>query len=143
MKKQILAGLFIISAISFALPPKGQTPGVPRHIRHFEYFHHDGLRIGRALEYLPPHLQKEFDLTNLNIEEKEIAVKKLLLEEKIDWNKISGINREIAILRADLKTKLQQYFIENPIPEPVRPVPLAERKPNPPVEEKIKPIKKL
>ncbi|NME36158.1 MULTISPECIES: hypothetical protein [Fusobacterium] len=118
MKKQILAGLFILSTIALAHPTR--VHGTPKYTKNYEYFHHEGFKGGKMFNCLTPQLQKEFRRTNLDIREKEIQVKKLLLDDKIDWNKVEDLNKEIALERAQLKTKLQKYFVENPIPEPAR-----------------------
>ncbi|MCI6152727.1 hypothetical protein [Fusobacterium perfoetens] len=118
MKKQILAGLFILSTIALAHPTKIQ--GTHKYKKQFECSQYSNFKSKKMSNCLSPELQKEVKKTNLEIQEKEIQVKRLILEEKIDWNKVEELNKEIALERAKLKTKMQKYFVENPIPEPIK-----------------------
>lgn len=76
---------------------------------------------------LPPHLHKmkkmkeyrknpEMEKVRISIEEKKLAIRKELLNEKPDWNKIEKLNIDIATQEAKIKTFYMKESYEKEYP---------------------------
>lgn len=79
----------------------------------FAGMHHGGMRnpaghhMGRECGY--PRNEK----ARIFIDERRLEIRKELLNEKPDWNKIQRLNSEIADKRAEIKTENMKYRFEN------------------------------
>lgn len=58
--------------------------------------------------YATPEMQKSM----IDIEQKELDIKKEMLEDKVDWNKVEKLNKEIAQIKADIQTKVMKQHFE-------------------------------
>lgn len=77
------------------------------HMRNGER-HCNGHRGGRH------HIKnKEVQANQLDIAEKKIALKREIMKDTPDWNKVEQLNREIGALRAENKTIMMKERIAN------------------------------
>lgn len=131
MKKFILVGFITVvtSISSFAKEPAPPKPRLKEHIDLVKLDLKKPER-DRIIETMPKELGKQLQLMQLDIEQKELNLRKLFLNEPIDWKKVEEENKQIAISEAMLKTQLQKFLIEKgtevpPVP-PVPPKPLPK-----------------
>lgn len=107
MKKMIITGLMIVSmgSIAFAADLNSELDAKP----------------------LPPHLHRmqklknekrnpEMEKVRIMIDEKRLEIRKELLNNKPDWNKIEKLNVEIATQEAKLKTCRMRESYESKYP---------------------------
>lgn len=75
----------------------------------------------------------------LDIEEVELSIKRLFLEEPVNWEKIQKENEKISLIEAKIKTEIQKFLWEKEKEKPVPP-PISEPKEIvPPQPPKVKP----
>lgn len=58
--------------------------------------------------YATPEMQKNM----IDIEQKELDIKKAMLEDKVDWNKVDKLNKEIGEIRAKMQTEMMKKNYE-------------------------------
>lgn len=110
MKKYVLICSFIISAFTFAAShdkhkdssqqnavcncnsPMMQIPG----------WKGDEKLMKSSMMYVAPEMQKNM----IEIEQKELDIKKALLDDKVDWNKVGKLNKEIGEIKANIRTEV-------------------------------------
>lgn len=120
MKKLIIISSFIISAISFAAPnnsaaPQGQKP--PMHNEMMDFPSVSGgkkefNKMKAMFSKLTPETKKEVQKYMIDIEQKELDVKKLLLNDKVDWDKVGELNKEVGDIRAKIQTEFMKAHYE-------------------------------
>lgn len=59
-----------------------------------------------------PEMKKEMAKQQIQVEEKQLELHKALAEDKIDWNKVGKINRELSDIKADNETKMWKMHSE-------------------------------
>ncbi|MDP0488466.1 MAG: hypothetical protein Q7K48_08680 [Fusobacterium sp. JB021] len=121
-KKNILIGLTLISALSFAQGGNNdqketmkkeycntQTKNV--NLKHSNEQHHEKMMGSqkRKKSNLPKELKLELDKKRIHVQELNLSVKKMLLEEKVDWNKVEETNKNIGLTKAEIKTSIQKF----------------------------------
>ncbi|MFK4785289.1 hypothetical protein [Fusobacterium sp. MFO224] len=122
-KKNILIGLTLISALSFAQGQESNgnnqmrsTECLPTQNRMVTVKHSNNnmhrqiivQKTGKSIN-LPKELKLELDKKRIRIQELNLSVKRMLLEEKVDWNKVKETNKNIALLKADIRTSVQKF----------------------------------
>ncbi|MEG0134375.1 MAG: hypothetical protein RR476_02695 [Cetobacterium sp.] len=110
MKKMLIVGTLVLSALTFA---KGHGD-MACNMQGMS-----GMGKGHSRMILTPEQQKLRSENSIAIQEKKLQVKKLLLNEKIDWTKVETVNKDIAILQAKQKTemmKIRNTAMANPMP---------------------------
>lgn len=104
--KKLLIGSFMIFAV-------GSTA--------FAGMHHNGYGNGDYKKYhCSPNIERaefhkksfEFKKLGVSLDEKRLELRKELLNEKPDWNKIEKINNDIALEKSKFKTKMMKERFE-------------------------------
>ncbi|WP_438588023.1 hypothetical protein [Cetobacterium sp.] len=69
--------------------------------------------------YTTPEMQKNM----IDIEQKELDIKKAMLDDKVDWSKVEKLNKEIGEIRAKMQTEMMknQYEMMKAAPAPTTP----------------------
>lgn len=123
-KKNILIGLTLISALSFAqeknfnsneqLAPNTKiecnSQMINKHNSN-EMMHRKSMRKIN----LPKDLKLTLDKKRITMQELELSIKKILLEDNVDWNKVLETNKKISSIQAEVRTSLQKFKHENKI----------------------------
>lgn len=117
MKKLLISSIMIlaIGSIAFAVPEPEFDP-----------------------KPLPPHLHKmqkmerhrrdpEMEKVRIMIDESKLQIRKELLNENPDWNKIEKLNIDIATQEAKLKTRRMRESYEAKYPAPPAPAPIENK----------------
>lgn len=117
-KKNILIGLTLISALSFAqeknfTDKENLDPNVkieynsqmmnrnnPNKMMH---------RKPMKKVDLPKDLKLKLDRKRITMQELDLSVKKILLEDNVDWNKVLETNKKISSIQAEIRTSLQKF----------------------------------
>ena len=58
--------------------------------------------------YATPEMQKNM----IDIEQKQLDIKKAMLDDKVDWNKVEKLNKEIGEIRAKMQTEMMKNQYE-------------------------------
>ena len=53
---------------------------------------------------MTPEMQKDM----IDIQQKELDIKKEMLENKVDWNKVEKLNKEVGEIRAKMQTEMMK-----------------------------------
>lgn len=88
--------------------------------------------LDKILDMANKEQQKKIKKIEIDIEERELKIKRIFLEKPVNWEKIQEENEKIALLEAKLKTNIQKVLYEK----------LEDEKPVKKLEDR-KPIKKL
>ncbi|MDX8335253.1 hypothetical protein [Candidatus Cetobacterium colombiensis] len=59
--------------------------------------------------YMTPEMQKNM----IDIEQKELDIRKAMLDDKVDWNKVEKLNKEIGEIRAKMQTDMMKKNYES------------------------------
>ncbi len=109
MKKILIVGMLALGTMTFANSHENQK-GHKRNTRHEECVmkNMEGNNFNKSMSGKKRIKSKEEIKNNIEIQEKKIAIKKLMLNENIEWNQIEKINLEIAQLHAKNKTEMMK-----------------------------------
>lgn len=123
-KKNILIGLTLISALSFAQEKNFNSNEQLNPNTKIEYnsqmnnknnqkkmIHRKSIR---KID-LPKDLKLTLDRKRITMQELDLSIKKLLLEDNVDWNKVLETNKKISSIQAEVRTSLQKFKHENKI----------------------------
>lgn len=133
MKKLLTVGLLVISASAFAFGGHHYTENGHHYTRIIS---NDGERTicevrtshrmdGRhrdMMRNMPKHLSDSLEKTRIEISQRKLNIRRLFLEDPVDWKKVEEENTQIGILQGQMKTKIQRYMMEEegkPIPKPI------------------------
>ena len=58
---------------------------------------------------LPKDLKLKLDKKRITMQELDLSVKKILLEDNVDWNKVLETNKKISSIQAEIRTSLQKF----------------------------------
>ncbi|MBC2855566.1 hypothetical protein H3N56_03525 [Cetobacterium sp. 2A] len=120
MKKMLIVGTLVLSALTFAKghgDMGGRNMGTMTTACNMQGM--SGMGKGHSRMILTPEQQKLRSENSIAIQEKKLQVKKLLLNEKVDWTKVENVNKDIAILQAKQRTemmKIRNTAMANPMP---------------------------
>ena len=96
MKKILLLGLLVVSSAAFATNYHNSNY---THNKHHNNCYNNAINLTDAQ-------RREIRDYKLDIQEKKLKISRLLNSEKIDWNQIENLNKEIALSRAKLNTEM-------------------------------------
>ena len=145
MKKYFLIGSFIISTFTFAashdshqnhsqqnmmndnMPAMMQSQGTDcpkcnmmQNMTQMPGWKADKKMMKSNMMYATPEMQKNM----IDIEQKELDIKKAMLDDKVDWNKVEKLNKEIGEIRAKMQTEMMKKnydMMKNPpVAEPTK-----------------------
>lgn len=122
MKKLLVVGTLILSAGAFAAGGHSGHSGNGKKVAG----NNNGCTMmggktgGRMMANLTPEQQKVMQRDMIAIQEKQLEVRKAMAEDKVDWNKVEKLNKEVANLRATHKTQMMKYMAENPQTVPAK-----------------------
>lgn len=133
MKKLLTVGLLVISASAFAFGGHHYTENGHHYTRIIS---NDGERTicevrtshrmdGRhrdMMRNMPKHLSDSLEKIRIEISQRKLNIRRLFLEDPVDWKKIEEENTQIGILQGQMKTKIQRYMMEEEgktIPKPI------------------------
>ena len=143
MKKYVLVCSFIISAFTFAashdnhqdhvqqntmndMPMmQSQNANCPtcnnmmQNMTQMPGWKSDKKMMKSNMMYATPEMQKNM----IDIEQKQLDIKKAMLDDKVDLNKIEKLNKEIGEIRAKMQTEMMknQYEMMKAAPAPTTP----------------------
>lgn len=117
-KKNILIGLTLISALSFAQEKdfnsnEKLTPNAK--IEYNSQMNNKGKqnkmvhRKSMRKINLPKDLKLTLDKKRITMQELDLSIKKILLEDNVDWNKVLETNKKISSIQAEIRTSLQKF----------------------------------
>lgn len=95
MKKLIFVALLVVSSAAFA--NNYHNPNFRHHKNHNNCYNAVNLTDAQ---------RREIRDYKLDIQEKKLKISRLLNSEKIDWNQIENLNKDIALSRAKLNTEM-------------------------------------
>ena len=95
MKKLIFVALLVVSSVAFA--NNYHNSNSRHHKNHNNCYNNLKLTDSQ---------RREIRNYRLDIQEKQLKVSRLLNSEKIDWNEVENLNKEIAISKAKLNTEM-------------------------------------
>jgi len=117
-KKNILIGLTLISALSFAQEKNfNDNENLDSNVK-IEYNsqmmnrNNPNKTIQRKPMRkinLPKDLKLKLDKKRITMQELDLSVKKILLEDNVDWNKVLETNKKISSIQAEIRTSLQKF----------------------------------
>lgn len=123
-KKNILIGLTLISALSFAqekdfnsnekLTPNAKieyNSQMNNKSKQNKMVHRKSMRKIN----LPKDLKLTLDKKRITMQELDLSIKKILLEDNVDWNKVLETNKKISSIQAEIRTSLQKFRHNNKI----------------------------
>lgn len=120
MKKYIVLGVLALSAASFA---KGNGMGNNGHDGKMNSKRNnkgamvcpvDGTTMRRDGKMALTHEQQKLRTqSSIAIQEKQLAVRKEMAKDNVNWTNIEKLNREMANLRADQQTQMMKFRVEN------------------------------
>lgn len=114
MKKLVIGSLMVLALGTTAFAKMDNERNFADKGYHHSMNHREeGRHCGRR--------SPENEKSRILIEEKRIEIRKELLNEKPNWNKIEKLNNEIALERAKNKTEHMKYRFEN---DKVKPMPV-------------------
>ncbi|WP_163468898.1 hypothetical protein [Fusobacterium sp. IOR10] len=126
-KKNILIGLTLISALSFAqeknftdkenLDPNfkiecnSQMMNRNNSSNMMNRNNPDKMMQRKQMKKvdLPKDLKLKLDKKRITMQELDLSVKKILLEDNVDWNKVLETNKKISSIQAEIRTSLQKF----------------------------------
>lgn len=104
MKKLIVLGTLVLSAAAFSAGHQnsGNMMGSGGMMKGMScpMMSHDSM--------MTPEMQKEMQQKMIAMDEKELEIKKALAEDKIDWDKVGKLNKELADMKADMQTQMMK-----------------------------------
>ncbi|MBC2851858.1 hypothetical protein H5J22_10670 [Cetobacterium sp. 8H] len=122
MKKLLFIGTFIISALSFSADTttkdtQTMMSGRPMQCETCPMMSSDQMMgqnkmMGKHMMNVTPEMQKEMQKEMILIKEKNLEIQKEMLENKVDWNKIEKLNKEIADIKAGMQTKMMKVHYD-------------------------------
>lgn len=117
-KKNILIGLTLISALSFAqeknfndnenLDPNVKIECNSQMMNRNNPNKTIQRKPMRKIN-LPKDLKLKLDKKRITMQELDLSVKKILLEDNVDWNKVLETNKKISSIQAEIRTSLQKF----------------------------------
>lgn len=121
MKKLIIIGTLILSAGAFAnghwndnSNNNNQCVGWNNGSRCYTQNNRDNWNRGNKKHFrLTTEQKKEISKVKIALEEKKLELKKLMLENNVDWTKVQKLNQEMGNISAKLKTDMMKYKYEN------------------------------
>ncbi|MEG0235480.1 MAG: hypothetical protein ACRDCE_22065 [Cetobacterium sp.] len=141
MKKYVLVCSFIISAFTFAASHDNHQDHVQQNtmndmpmmqsqnnnchnnmmqnMTQMPGWKSDKKMMKSNMMYATPEMQKNM----IDIEQKELDIKKAMLDDKVDWSKVEKLNKEIGEIRAKMQTEMMknQYEMMKAAPAPTTP----------------------
>ncbi|MCF0171864.1 MAG: hypothetical protein HUJ87_15330 [Fusobacterium varium] len=109
MKKYLLLGVLAISSVSFAWGGYHHNYGNygyrGNHCSSYGY-HMNSYRNNNM--NLTSTQQKAIDNYQLQIDEKRLEINKIMNSDSVNWNQIEKLNKEIAEIRAKIKTEIMK-----------------------------------
>lgn len=141
MKKYVLVCSFIISAFTFAASHDNHQDHVQQNtmndmpmmqsqnnnchnnmmqnMTQMPGWKSDKKMMKSNMMYATPEMQKNM----IDIEQKELDIKKAMLDDKVDWSKVEKLNKEIGEIRAKMQTEMMknQYEMMKATPAPTTP----------------------
>lgn len=123
-KKNILIGLTLISALSFAQEKNFNsneqlTPNtkIECNSQMNNKNNQKKMMTRKSMRKinLPKDLKLTLDKKRITMQELDLSIKKLLLEDNVDWNKVLETNKKISSIQAEVRTSLQKFKHENKI----------------------------
>ncbi len=116
MKKKIIVGVFIISALSFGANNFHKTNNMsnPQYSKQNMNSSRNCASLLNSANLTEEQRTEVIALVNKNqeknyseslaLKEMSLEVEKLLLAEKVDWKKVKSLNQKIALKKADMQT---------------------------------------
>ncbi len=117
MKKLLVSSLMILAvgSIAFAVPePELDPKPLPPHLHRMQKMERN-------------RRDPEMERVRIMIDESKLQIRKELLNEKPDWNKIEKLNIDIATQEAKLKTRRMRESYEAEYPVPPAPAPIENK----------------
>jgi len=117
-KKNILIGLTLISALSFAQEKnfndnENLDPNVKIECNSQMMNRNNPNKMIQRKPMrkinLPKDLKLKLDKKRITMQELDLSVKKILLEDNVDWNKVLETNKKISSIQAEIRTSLQKF----------------------------------
>ncbi|MGL5208908.1 hypothetical protein [Cetobacterium sp.] len=130
MKKYVLVCSFIISAFTFAASHDNHQDHVQQNtmndmpmmqsqnnnchnnmmqnMTQMPGWKSDKKMMKSNMMYATPEMQKNM----IDIEQKELDIKKAMLDDKVDWSKVEKLNKEIGEIRAKMQTEMMKNQYE-------------------------------
>lgn len=107
MRKYLFLGLLAISSFSFAWGGHYNSYKTSGHGRGFcsSYNYANPYRENIKLSSAQ---QKMFNNYQLQIDEKRLEMNKIMNSDTINWNRVEKLNKEIAEIRAKIKTEMMK-----------------------------------
>lgn len=110
MKKFLLLGVLAISSISFAWGGHHNNYGNygyrGNHCCYSSGYHMNSYRNNNV--NLTSAQQKTIDNYQLQIDEKKLEINKIMNSDNVNWNQVGKLNKEIAEIRAKIKTEIMK-----------------------------------
>ena len=121
--KEFMFLLPFVATAALAEPVPSPLPKPP--IRKFDLVKLDFKKpeLDKIIEAMPKEKQKELQNLMLDIEQKELNLKRLFLVEPVDWEKVKEENKQLANVTATLRTELQKFLYDKkpvPVPPPMK-----------------------
>ncbi|WP_432205026.1 hypothetical protein ACQ9ZF_03425 [Cetobacterium somerae] len=133
MKKYVLICSVILSSLSFAAshdshqnhssenmmdnmpmmtqPQESDCPkcSMMQNMQQMPGWKADKKMMKSRMMYMTPEMQKNM----IDIEQKELDIRKAMLDDKVDWNKVEKLNKEIGEIRAKMQTDMMKKNYES------------------------------
>ncbi len=94
-------------------------------------------RHSKMMRNMPSDMKLALEKMKLEISQRKLNVKKLLLEDPVNWKKVEQENEQMGILQGRMKTEIQKYMMTAaPEDRPIhhnnpKPMPMPKTAPNP------------
>ncbi|MGL4909914.1 MAG: hypothetical protein ACRCYM_03175 [Cetobacterium sp.] len=122
MKKLLLVGAFVISAVSFANTHEGSMNGMNMNggmmggmnkCQMMDGMMNGGMMNGGMMNNMTPELRKQMQDDMIKVQEKQLEISKIMNTSKPDMKKVEKLNSEISTIRANHMTKMQQNMMKS------------------------------
>ncbi|MGL5277716.1 MAG: hypothetical protein ACRC8M_01365 [Cetobacterium sp.] len=127
MKKYILICSFIVSAFTFAASHDNHQDHVQQNTTNdmpmmqsqnnncstcSNMMPMSGAMGKKMMKNNMMNMTPEMQKNMIDIEQKQLDIKKAMLDEKVDWNKVEKLNKEIGEIRAKMQTEMMKNHYE-------------------------------
>ncbi|MGL5123172.1 MAG: hypothetical protein ACRC6K_03290 [Fusobacteriaceae bacterium] len=117
MKKMLLIGVLALGTLTFAnsfgTHGRGYKNSEYGHHNNSGYEHQNGTGMMGNTRFGRRTLTREEQQNRIIIQEKRIAIRKLMLNDNVDWKAVEKINLEIAQMQAKNRTVMMKEGYDN------------------------------
>lgn len=116
MKKYVLVCSFIISAFTFAASHDNHQNHVQQNTMNdmpmMQSQNNNCPKCKKMMKNNMMNTTPEMQKNMIDIEQKQLDIKKAMLDDKVDWNKVEKLNKEIGEIRAKMQTEMMKNQYE-------------------------------